>query len=470
MPRPATETLIRTLPGGAREVTVADAAAASGLSLAEAERALHALSAEYRGHLRVTDEGQLLFRFPTGFTKPWETQEALARVASRIGGALAGAGRFVVRAWVAIVLVAYALIFLALMIAMAFRGGEDRGSDRGGFLAYAVFRLVAEALFWTFHPFSPFAVREHARPTRRRQGAAEGPPFYERVDRFFFGPRPAPRDPDEARRAVLAAIREGKGRIGIGDVMRVTGLSRDAVDPLVSRLLVDYDGSVEVSDEGGIAFRFPDLRKTTAAAPAARARPVWETKVGVPPVTGNRAGQDVLIGALNAFNLVASAWALSVGLTVERAIALARQLPPELVPPPGVAIALGWVPFVFSILLFLLPLGRLFLRRRSERRAARENGRRAVLRAALETAPRGGVTEGELTERWRIATGAEPTEREVLDEVKALGGDVDVERSGEEVRYRFVDLELEARAVEAEREAAGEDEARVGQVVFATDE
>lgn len=473
MPAPPTETLIRTLPAAVREVTVADAAAASGLSLEDAQRALHALVAEYRGHLRVTEEGELLFRFPTGFTRPWETPEALTAFGRRVGAALLGALRFVVRAWVAIVLVAYALIFVAIFLALAFgRGSDDRGSERGGVLAYALLRMVSEALFWTFHPFSPFAVRGDVfqRGDRRQRDET---PFYERVDRFFFGPRAAPRDPDADRRAVLAAIRAGKGRIGVGDVMRVTGAPRDAVDPLMSRLLVDYDGSVEVSEEGGIAYRFPDLRKTAPAAEALAARrppAVWEQKVAVPPVTGNRPGQDLLIGGLNAFNLVASTWALAAGMTVERLVALVRQLPPELVPPPGLPVVLGLVPFVFSLLLFLLPLGRIALRRRTRRRVARENGRRAVLRTVLERAPSGGVDERELRERWRIAAGEEPGDRELLDEVKALGGDVDLERSGEDVRYRFVDLELEARAVEAEREAASASEARVGKVIFSSED
>jgi len=230
---------------------------------------------------------------------------------------------------------------------------------------------------------------------------------------------------------------------------------------------------LSATDLRRMAYRFPGLRKPAAAAEAlAPRRPpaVWEEKVAVPPVTGNRPGQDLLIGGLNAFNLVASTWALAAGMTVERLVALVRQLPPELVPPPGLPVALGLVPFVFSLLLFLLPIGRILLRRRTRRRVARENGRRAVLRTVLERAATGGVDERELRERWRIAAGDEPGDRELLDEVKALGGDVDLERSGEDVRYRFVDLELEARAVEAERETASASEARVGKVIFSSED
>jgi hypothetical protein len=51
----------------------------------------------------------------------------------------------------------------------------------------------------------------------------------------------------------------------------------------------------------------------------------------------------------------------------------------------------------------------------------------------------------------------------------ALGGDVAIEPTGE-TRWRFPDLETEAAAVEAERAAAAEEEARLGDVVYATDE
>ena len=48
-----------------------------------------------------------------------------------------GAARFVVRAWIAIALLGYALVFLAIALALAFSGrdddghGEDDGGDHG---------------------------------------------------------------------------------------------------------------------------------------------------------------------------------------------------------------------------------------------------------------------------------------------------------------------------------------------------
>lgn len=465
------------------DVTVADAAVQSGLSLADAERALHQLVAEYRGHLRVTEEGQILFRFPHGFSKPWETVSALNAFGRRVANGALGLARFVVRAWVAIVLVGYVAIFIAIMIALAFtRSSDNRESRSGGSFGfgYVMLRLLSEAFFWTFHPFSPFYGGGYAHDRDDVQGAwgrsygrREEPkaPFYERVDRFFFGPKEAPPDPDAAKRSVLAQIRVGKGRIGLADVMRVTGQPRDAVDPLMSQLMLDYEGKVEVSEDGGIVYLFPDVRKTAAAElPAEKPRAIWEKKAKLPPVTGNAIESDLLIGGLNAFNLIASLWAIAQGLTIERLIAMLSRLPPVKWPAPELPIALGVVPLVFSIALFALPLVRLAFRPLREKKVARENGRRAVLQAVLENAKSGGVSEETLKNKYRIASGLEPDDKEITKQVLALGGDVDLDKAEKGVRYRFLDLELEAKAVEAEREAAGEDEAKVGKVVFSSED
>src|SRR5208283_216198 len=119
----------------------------------------------------------------------------------------------------------------------------------------------------------------------RRDSREPKVPFYERVNRFFFGPAEPPEDPRESERLVLAAIRAGKGRIGLADVMRVTGLPREQADPMMARLMLDYDGDVAVSEEGGIVYRFEAMRKTARDGAAGategheeRPRAAWEEK------------------------------------------------------------------------------------------------------------------------------------------------------------------------------------------------
>lgn len=479
----AAKALEKALKGHSGDLTVADASTKSGLPLRDAELGLHSLTSTYRGHLRVTSEGELLFRFPYGFTKPWETRTRIEEFLKAIGKGLVGAGRFIVRAWIAVVLIGYVAIFVALLIALMFAQSNSenrRSSDRDGFgfgFGYLFFRVIADALFWTFHPFSPVAIGRHqssrfsaydARPSRSRKDET---PFYEKVNRFFFGPSVPEPDPLAMERLILAEIRAAKGRIGLSDVIRVTGLPREEADPMMAKLMLDYDGDVEVSDSGAIIYKFEAIRKTASATGREPApKPIWSKVKVLAPLTGNSGGSNALIIFLNGFNLLMSMFAMANGFTLERVFAIIQGLPPELMPLPGTAIALGWVPFVFSIALFMLPVGRILYRQVRKKQVASENGRRAVLQEILSKTPRGEtITDKTLQRAWQKAAGSEPNTKRITQEIVALGGDVDVTKDGV-VRYRFPELEAEAEALEAEREAASEEEARVGKVIFSSDE
>jgi hypothetical protein len=473
--------LKKALDGKGTTFTIADASAKSGLPLRDAESGMHALLSEYRGHLRVTSEGELVFVFPHGFTKPWETRTRIQALADKTGRALLGVGRFVVRAWISVVLIGYALLFLALILGLTFARSSSDRDDRGGLgfgVIYVLFRVVAEALFWTFHPFSPFAYSYYdsqpAYPSRaQRRRDANEPRFYDKVNRFFFGPDVPEPDPREMEKRVLAEIRAQKGRIGLADVIRVTGLPRDEADPMMSRLMLDYDGTVEVSEEGGIVYRFEALRKTVEQAPPgapapARPEPIWSRMKSLVPLTGNGAGTNILIVALNGFNLIMSLYALNLGLTIDRISLLLRGIPFHKLPPTDTPIALGVVPLVFSIALLALPLLRAAYRPFKERRIARENGRRGMLRDILTKLRGGEITDESLKRAWEEAAGREVDPKEITREVAALGGDLEIEEDGR-TRYRFPDFETEAKALEAEREVASEEEARVGKVIFSSE-
>ncbi len=477
-----------------KPMTVADASVASGLALRDTEAGLHWLTSEYRGHLRVTEDGDLVHVFPNGFTKPWETREATWRVLSSIGRALFAAGRFVVRAWLLIAMIAYALVFLAIIIGMTFaRGSSDRdnGLGVGAGLVGGLFRGIADALFWTFHPFSPLYIGRSyndgftgVRHTRERD--PNEVPFYEKVNRFVFGPAVPPVDPQAMRTRILEEIRAQKGRIGLADVMRVTGLPRDEADPLMARLMLDHEGTVDVADGGGIIYRFEGLRRTAEAeaepepddgraARRAPRRAAWDSPAQLPPLTGNNAGANMGIAALNGFNMLASGWVLAHGMTVSNLYTLLTYHPPRGAPPlvlpyDGVPIALGIVPLVFSVALFALPMVRALVRMRQEKKVAEENARLNILREVLTRAPRKEpVPDEALRHAYRVATGVDPTSKQITARVVDLGGDVDVGPEGE-VRYRFADLEAEAEALEEERAHAPAAEAKLGRVVFASDE
>jgi hypothetical protein len=489
-PAAAAEVLLRKIADPTKPMTVADASVASGLAQRDTESGLHWLTSEYRGHLRVTEDGDLVHVFPNGFTKPWETREKTWKVLNAIGGALFAAGRFVVRAWLLIAMIAYALLFVGVIIALTFaRGSNDRDSGMGTALLGGLVRAIADALFWTFHPWSPLYVGGYgavddglaSRPRRRADRDPNEVPFYEKVNRFVFGPPKPAQDPQETRRRILDEIRVSKGRIGLADVMRVTGLPRDEADPLMARLMLDHDGTVDVAEQGGIIYRFEGLRRTAEAEPTTPAltkparRAAWDTPAMLPPLTGNPGMSNVAIAALNAFNLIASGWAIANGMTISNLFTLLtthvpKGSPPLVLPYDGVPLVLGVVPLVFSLALFALPMVRGFAQLRAQKKVAQENARLAILKEVLTRAPKKEpVPDEALRVAYRVATGVDPTSKEITKRVVDLGGDVDVGPEGE-VRYRFADLEAEAEALEEDRAHASPTEAKLGRVVFASDE
>ena len=475
----AAEVLEGALKGHKGDLTIADAAARSGLPLRDAELGLHFLSTKYHATLSATDKGELLYRFPRGFSVPLTQTTRWKRFWGGVKRAVTGAAKFVLRAWIAIALIGYVAIFLALAIALAFAGKSSDRDDGPGFeIAGALLRVVFEALYWTFHPFSPFAVRNvydgsaWDAPARRKK-REDDVPFYEKVNRFVFGPTPPPVDPREMEKKILAEIRIQRGRIGLADVLRVTGLSREEADPLMARLMLDYEGEVNVSDDGGITYSFPALRRTAGDVGEKRPPPVWNERVPEPKITGNPAGSNVLIAALNGFNLFASFIALSAGLTIEKLFWLFEQAQTHIpipAPDPGVPLVLGVIPFVMSLAIFAAPLLRALTHGARKKEAETENARRAVLRTVIEqTGQKNAVHEEKLARAWEGATGKAPTDKEIASVVTALGGDVDVDASARDegrTAYRFRDLEAEARALAEERAQAAESEREVGAVVY----
>lgn len=445
--------------------TVADASTAAGLSLRDAEEGLNVLTSEYRGHLRVSEDGDLVHVFPHGFTKPWAKTELLDRI---VAGVI-GVGRFVVRAWLLVVMVAYAALFVALLVGLMFAGKSNDRDDRSGLgdLLGGILRVLFEAFYWTFHPWSPFYIQRRPHFAGRRDET----PFYEKVNRFVFGPTPPPSSDEAMRAKVLAELRVKKGRIGLADVMRITGLPRDEADPMMARLMMDHDGTVHVGEQGGIVYRFESMRRTADEMPARPQRPAWETPRTLLPLTGNQSGTNIGIVALNAFNAIAAWYALANDWTVSNVIHLFERRPPH-VPPtfePGTAVALGIIPLVFSVGVLALPAIRAALRGRKEKKLAEENARLAILKEVLARAPKKEPVPDEVLQTaYRIATGEAPTSKEITARVVELGGDVDVGPEGE-VRYRFADFEAEAEALEEEREAASENEARLGKIVFTSE-
>lgn len=456
-------------------MTLADAATKSGLGLEKTKEGLNYLVFEYRGNLSATSLGELLYSFPSGFNKPWEQKERIALIWQKAKKTGLGLLKFIVRSWISIVMVAYVVFFALILLGLTFGKSNDRDqgpSFSGTLMFHTLLRLVLDSLFWTFHPFSPFRVEydHYYDPYRQRKPKM---PFYERVNRFFFGPEPKTQDKSDITRLALQEIRAQKGRVGILDIMRVTGLSKDEADPFMAELMLNYDGDVIVSDEGGIYYEFSDLRKSALNEVTGSPPPIWHFKEVLPPFTGNTASSNALIAGLNGFNLLMSMIAISNSWTIEKFryifMVTSTNIPPELLPPmpEGTPILLGYIPFIFSSVLFLIPLLRAFSRGAKKREVDAKNGKRGLIKAILNKLSINGIKEKILKQSWAEQACAKVDEKEFTREIVRLGGEVELS-DNDDVVFRFKAIEDELNALKKARQKASQNEAYVGDVVFSS--
>lgn len=470
-PKEAAEALKDVLNQNREPMTVSDASAKSGLALRDAESGLKWLASEYRGHLSATESGEILYHFPGGFTKPWHHESWLSKAWTKTKRFFTGAGRFVARAWLTWAILFYTAMFSLLLLALALRSDSDRGSESAIGVVRVLLHIVLDALYWTFHPFSPFYIRETDAAwlgQRLNTNSTSSRSFYDKVNRFFFGP-PKEHDPKAIERIVLMQIRSQKGRIGLLDVMRTTGLSREESEHLMCRFMLDYEGEVSVSDDGVLFWTFEKIRQTTDGSrqdgPPAEA---WRTPLESPQLTGNTTGTDILIGALNGLNLLMSMVAISLGLTWDRFWQFVDGVPwDQMAPMDGSPLLLGWIPLFFSSYLFSFPFLRWMTHKKKVTEVDKQNGKRGLLKVVLEQLTTKGFTKGTLKKGWRDIAKASPSDEELTEVIAEFGGDIEVDDDGI-TRYRFRDLEAEVAALQKERAAASDKEKEVGEVVFSS--
>jgi hypothetical protein len=433
----ATAVMLEALRGRGAKLTRADAMVASGLPEDEAGRALTVLLKQYRSHLAATESGELVYQFDPAFVR----RDA---VSWRERGAALGRGlwkAFTLLFKIAIVatLVGYFALFLAMMVAMIFaRSSSDRDDDGPGIGLGPLF------WFWGFDLGDDYGRRSARFAQRPKQ-----PPFYKRVFAFVFGP-PAPAvDPLEDEKQIVAYIRAQRGRIAAVDLVRLMGWSFPRAEEEVTRLMVDYGGEPEVSEDGVVLYTFKALRKTAAGAREGSA-PRWasERLEPTPPLTGNEPGTNALVGLFNGFNLLAPFWIVP---------AFESRLHVSLA---GWQFFLRDFPLAFSALFFAVPAGRWLKARLDGRRRQVRNDRRRLLGRVFAAV--GGRTRDELAPT--PALGA------LLDrELVTLGGDVATEPDARgRILYTFPRIEQETAAVARARDAAPAAEREAGAIVFSS--
>ena len=267
----------------------------------------------------------------------------------------------------------------------------------------------------------------------------------------MFGPPKLDEDPLADEKQLVGYIRAQRGRIAAVDLVRLMGWTFPRAEQEVTRLMIDYGGEPEVTEEGVVLYTFKAVRKTASAGGAADASsPCWasERLERPAPLTGNEPGTNAMIAAFNGFNLLAPFWIVPA-FESRLHVSLASW-----------HFALWDFPLAFSAVFFAIPAGRWLKARLEAGRLRARNNRRALL----------GRIFSRSQARPREELAPTPELAAALDkELVALGGDIASEPDEQgRVLYTFPRIDEETAAVARARAAAPSAEQDAGLVVFSS--
>jgi hypothetical protein len=429
------EILTRALRGKDGRLTKADAITLSGLPTHLVDDSLDRLLKRYRSRLEVTEDGELLYTFD-GMVR--RDQATLGERLRSVGRWLARAGMWTFKVWITLTLIVYFVVFVVVLLAAMFGGRSDQRDSRGPDLGW---------IFWLIWPNSRYGSSYggyqdgygRRLPPRDTKGRKK---LIQSVYDFVFGPvQPAP-DKLADEREVLGFLRQHDARLTATDLVAMFGWSYHQAEEEATRLLSDYDGDPEVTDDGVIVYAFPKLLKSAdAALVPATPKMAWERVETRPALTSNKPSTDTLVGGFAVFNLVISFFAAGW--------ARARF---------GLAGA-GWdffftgFPLLFFTLFLSIPGARVLARKVGDKRRDRRNRRRQAVKKIID------------------ANGAPlPADPDLEELALELEGEPDLSPAGEKV-MKFPRPAEERGA--AKKILAGANVARekqIGKVIFGGDD
>lgn len=253
---------------------------------------------------------------------------------------------------IGVVLIAYTVIFALILLAISLRSNNDDNRSGAGFSMVGVmFRAIFEGMFWyryskaIEYAYDPYGNRYKAYKKEKKGGN-----FIQSVFSFVFGPEQPKFDPLADAKEVAAYIRLfTKGKLTAANIIELSGVDYPTAESRLAEYAGKFKGDLEISNDN---ILYGDFSNILGNATADEKKYIQFYKDEIePPVrlTGNSAGRNFAIIALNAFNLLMSFVLLSSpSITLNEFEVNISDY-----------VFLTYFPFTVSVLYFLIPLLRL---------------------------------------------------------------------------------------------------------------
>lgn len=469
---------------GEHHFTLPEAAAMTGLSIDETRDAMEPLLNKYICRLQVSENGDLIYDFGEHLQRRGEKTAA-----ERRREFLAWLWRLftvIYKAWIAVTLVVYFLVFLVLVIvalvaASSRQSSDDRRRHESGmpihlgslidlFLSIFRWRTVTGAMGYQWdaqgYRYRHYEPRPAVMDARKKN-------FMSAVYDFVFGPPRVELDPLSNEREVAAYLQQHNGIVVTAELSALAGWTLPQAEAFLTDCILRYRGESKISDDPVLYGQFDELMRRVGEVESGEVTYYWDEYEPEYELNGNSATQNMMICVMNGFNLLISFFVATGDLTAFVDPRTAPELFAWLVANSlWVHVVLGWMPLVFSILFFVIPLVRWYHLQTLEQRRREENVRKRLFKAIFARRGR-PQTVDDVTAAVNRGAGEEvaltPPDIEAALKQLALDmpGDMTVSETAE-MQFSFPRLTTELAAVGRLRQARRDDDS-LGPIMMESD-
>jgi hypothetical protein len=237
--------------------TVGDVAVQSGLDVQVAQQELMALAASAGGHLQVTETGEVAYLFARNFRSILQAKFLKLRLLAW-GHKIWRVLFYLIRISFGVLLIAsifiIAIAILLIIVATVF---SDRDSDNGSFDGFPMGWIFTDwYYFFTPDPYSRSQSTVYSTPKSSMN-------FLEAVFSFLFGDGNPNKNLEQKRwQAIGRTLKYNQGAVIPEQVIPfLDSLDKEqSIDDAMLPVLLQFNGQPEVSPEGEIVYRFPELQ------------------------------------------------------------------------------------------------------------------------------------------------------------------------------------------------------------------
>ena len=383
-------------------------------------------------------------------------------------------------------MIAYLAVFVIILLIITLSKRDER-SDKGIFggslVSHFLIRLIFDSIYWTLHPFSPFVYRQNNRLSLSNKNLdKKNIKFYEKVNQFVFGIEKPQKDKLFLNKKLLQHIQINNGYTNIYDIIKITSLSKNKIQGILAKFVIDYNGKILIDKNGTVLYFFPELAFNTKNAISLNKKiiaPIWSTKKHIPPFTGNSWKINFLIGGMNGFNLLVSAFVIKNDLTLNKIKYILSSTSFSNFDSlfidniyNNTPILFGWIPFIFSTILFSIPLTRFLFRKKLIKKINHANGYKGLIKSLSSHIDNNklNISETLLMKEWKLFCGKDIDPKLLSKIIIKLGGEMDINNEGQ-VFYKFNNLLNEFKALKSKMKILDSKKSKIhDKIIFSSED